>query len=195
LIRRYGESEAHTKAKYRIGEILHNKGWQVWIDEYTFKCQTAKGERNYTPDVYAESPDYQSQGLHRQVRHGNSERQAMAEAEEKRGNRILQAESSDYSPPDGYVLDKPTEGQGVPKCGHRAILEVQGSKGKGNHSTKHHRGKDTNRMEDIRSNHGMDITYVPLWDWEIKGFTDQEVWEQIEYRLRDTAKRQRLVSS
>jgi hypothetical protein len=57
-MKRYGESSQHEKAKERIGEILRNQGWRVWVDCYAFECETAKGPRTYWPDVYAESPEY-----------------------------------------------------------------------------------------------------------------------------------------
>jgi hypothetical protein len=164
-VRRYGESTHHEKLKERIGQILQAKGWTVFVDSYTFKCQTAKGERNYTPDVYAETPEYErwrlsliQSGQGSQIGSDNTQENDTGRGREKR--------------------------QDKPPGATRAILEVQGSKGKGNHSTKHHQSKDTHRINDIRTEHGTDIHYVPLWDWEIKGFTDKEVWEQIEYLLK-----------
>jgi hypothetical protein len=171
-LRRYGESTHHEKLKERCAKILSDKGWTVYVDSYSFKCQTAKGERNYTPDVYAESPEYQSG-------------QAANSGGNKTGFRSDGAESPDYETM-ATVLPgvSRTKSNSVQGSGKRIILEVQGSKGKGDHSTKRRKGKDTNRMEDIRANYGRELSYVPLWDWEIKGFTDQEVWEQIEYLLK-----------
>lgn len=85
------------------------------------------------------------------------------------------AESPEYSDP---LLGG--AGHGVAKTGaRRIIVEVQGSKGKGNHSTKIHRGKDKNRMDDIWACHGFDIIYYPLHLWAIKGASDEDIREEL----------------
>lgn len=72
------------------------------------------------------------------------------------------------------------DGPNPPNGARRIIVEVQGSKGKGNHSTKIHRGKDINRIEDIRQSHGNDIEYYSLWDWQVKGATDLELQQELD---------------
>ena len=52
-MRRYGESRQHEKAKERIGQLLRQAGFNVWVDTHPFECQTEKGPRTYWPDVYA----------------------------------------------------------------------------------------------------------------------------------------------
>lgn len=54
-MRRYGESEAHERQKERVGRIIAAKGWEVYVDCKEFKCETAKGERTYWPDIYAQN--------------------------------------------------------------------------------------------------------------------------------------------
>jgi hypothetical protein len=58
-MRRYGESTQHERGKERVGNILRAQGWRVWIDTYSFECQTDKGPRTYWPDVYAESEAFE----------------------------------------------------------------------------------------------------------------------------------------
>jgi hypothetical protein len=54
-MRRYGESKQHYQQKERIGALLREKGFNVWVDCYPIDCQTEKGKRTYWPDVYAEN--------------------------------------------------------------------------------------------------------------------------------------------
>jgi hypothetical protein len=84
-LRRYGESKAHEAAKIRIGEILSAQGWKVYVDSYSFECETAKGPRTYWPDVYAESPEYQTMGS---AQYYQTKRLGAA-ALQRRGRRII----------------------------------------------------------------------------------------------------------
>lgn len=154
-MRRLGESKGHEKQKQRLGRILESKGWKVYVDSYEFECETPKGDRTYTPDIYA--------------------------------TKRTRTSSKDI---ETWKNDDDAN-NGLSGHMHRLIIEVQGSHGKGNHSTKIHRGKDANRIEDIKINHELEkgdkIIYIPIWDWVIQRSTDEEVWEEIEYYLLKNA--------
>src|SRR4030095_5340992 len=54
-MKRFGEAKQHYQQKERIGALLREKGFNVWVDCYPIDCQTEKGPRTYWPDVYAEN--------------------------------------------------------------------------------------------------------------------------------------------